>query len=497
MADVFTNMRTFDFDGSAWVNLNREWPTLPDCIKAKSDKWRKRLNVLKIPYAMVRLTARDDIAAELSDASKGGRRTAWMPAHLWKTYVNAAIARKSGARPSTGGSDASVEPVPQSSQEEPAHADPEHAHQPAILDSPQVLLSVSEHFVYEGVNIRMRMYGERTHEGIYVDLEDITNAIGIRADHIPEFIIVQQARVGNELRRVLSYEMMITMICATAHNSAIAAELRKWITATIFTAHLGDGATVPQAVFAMRGISSYSGRFYGFPENKDKFECLYMIEACSAAHAAETHLDQIKSLVPEGRHIGEFCVVKRGCSLDGRTRTTTNRSTLKKIFPGCNPLPIHKTAFPFIDEADICGMESSVWGEDFEHRRIKGIREGGEEKVELYLLDAMDVHLAKTSMDSHAHQYSKKLIITMREEVTEAQRTQQQNNILQERLEARDRELCRCEKELARCASEIELERARTAAARTELKRTRTAALTNMPKETAQIASVFWGCVDS
>ena len=236
-------------------------------------------------------------------------------------------------------------------------------------------------------------------------------------------------------------------------------------------------------------------------ESQDGFECLYMLEACSATFAAELYPDQITSVLPPDRNLSEFCVVKRGSSMDGRDRTVSNRTALKKVFPGCDPVPLRTTAFPGIAEPALQGMESSVFGEDFEHRRIKGIVVSGSEQTEIYLFDHVDIHVAHNSMNSHARQFVKTAVDDARQEAAACRQTalekERQCDILSERVDARERELTSRERELATCQRELSEERTKGRSIQAELANTRKAAMSTMPPETARIAAVFWGVPDA
>ena len=521
---MFENLRTATFGGDVWVNASVEWHNLPDCVKSSSEKWRKRLGVLKLPYALCRFTDLDNIESELENPAKGGKRTTWVKLEDWRTYVQIAYDRKvrlghATAIPSVNhASGQHSGQVGQSGQvalegEAPtSNSAGRNGGQDQIIDLDQIVLTHEEMFVYNGRGLNLTMYGERTPEGLFVNVMDAINIIGLRNDSIPPFVTVQNARANNETIRVVSFEMLITLICATANGYEVASALRKWITAVVVTSQFSSEAPVKQAVFATRGNKGYASKFYGFPDSREKYACLYMIEACAGQAALDQYPEQIAAILPSDRSIDEFCVVKRGSSIDGRTRTLDNRTTLKKIFPGSDPLPIHTSAFPQISEHDIVVMENSVFADEFDHRRIEGIRHRDGEYTELYLFDHLDIHNARLAMDSHACHYVKDTIVAAKDAATlaksEADTKDRECDILKERLSGRDRELERSGHELERSERDLEIVRQRCTAlenevhvareaARAELSHTRKAAISTMPADTAKIAAVFWGVGDA
>jgi hypothetical protein len=507
---MFENITKTTFEGGEWVNVSVEWHRLPRCIQASSDRWLKRFAMLKIPLALVRFTEVDNIVAKLDVAPGGVKRTPWVLEDDWRRHVNTAYVRKvrlghatvSDCTPQSS-NDVSNDASTSATTDTGTNTSTGHPGN-TILDLDPIMLTHAEKFTHNGQVLRMNMYGERTPDGLFTNITDILHAIGVRSDNIPTFVVIQRARVNGEEIRVVSFEMLITLICSTANAYEIAAALRRWITAVVVATQFGGEAPVTQAVFATRSSKGYASKFYGFPNSQEKYACLYMLEACSGRLASELYPEQISAVLPEGRNIDEFCVVKRGSSIDGRTRTSDNRTALKRIFPGSDPLPVHTSGFPEISEADILDMETSVFVDEFEHRRIAGIRYRDSECKELYLFDHLDIHAARLSMDGHARQYVKQTITSAKDEAAVARSDADQKDracdIIRERLACRERELERSDHDLIesrqRCAALEKDVHASREMARAELSHTRKAALSTMPAESAKIAAVFWGVGD-
>ena len=448
--------------------------------------------------ALVRFTSVDNIAVQLNSAVGGVKRTAWVLMGDWKRHVNAAFARKVRLGHASYG--ASNDADASTNADAGANASPEHQDE-TTLELEPIPLTHEEKFVHNGQVLQIAMYGARTPDGLFVSITDVIHIIGVRSGHIPKFVTLRCACVSGEEVKVVSFEMLITLICATAHNYEVAAALRKWITAIVVAVQFSTETPVNQAVFAIRSSKGYSSKFYGFPNSREKHACLYLIEACPGRLALDLYPEQVSAVLPTGRNIDEFCVAKPGSSIDGRTRTSDNRTVLKKIFPGSDPLPVHTSAFPEISESEIVLMEKSAFVDDFEHRRIEGIRYRDGDYTELYLFDQLDIHAARISMDGHAGQYVREAIVAAKNDAVRARTDADQKghtcDILQERLACRDRELTRSERENTqthqRCiALEKEVSASREVA-RTELTHTRRAALSTMPAESAKIAAVFWG----
>ena len=216
-------LQTTHFQGCEWVNLNDEWPRLPDCVKARSEKWRKRLDMLRIPHGLMRLTVIGDITKELEDATKGGRRSAWLPADAWKDHVDAAMDRHI--------ENAQLQQmlIRVSQNEMPDVNDPSPTRTLRLEDVgtlTSVPLDPGERFTYEDVVLPMRLYGTRNPHLIYVNIDDVLEAVGFTLDHVPEFIILNKCTVSTSCVWVVSYEMMIATTCTIAPGSDIAAHLR-------------------------------------------------------------------------------------------------------------------------------------------------------------------------------------------------------------------------------------------------------------------------------
>jgi NACalpha-BTF3-like transcription factor len=217
----------------------------------------------------------------------------------------------------------------------------------------------------------------------------------------------------------------------------------------------------PQCTNAMRECK-FSNAAYGGTEG-DR-EVLYMLDVCSAEEAAELFPDQIEAALPDGAHPSRFGVVKCGCSQHETDQVVSNRSTLRDIFPGCNPRPILAAPFPRVSKKDLISEETAAFNE-FEAQRIRGIVHNGREQEELYLFEAVDVQVAKNSMNAASYRYVGRM------------------------LERADARVEQAEAEVA--ASKREIEKMRY-----ELNATRKTALKALPAETAEILSTYWSAFE-
>ena len=181
-------------------------------------------------------------------------------------------------------------------------------------------------------------------------------------------------------------------------------------------------------------------------------------------HKIELFPEQIASAMPDGANIDEFVVCKPGMTLDEAERIGANRTELKKIFPGCDPRPVHTAEFPAVTKKDLQSFERQAFAQEFESQRIEGLVFNGEEKTELYLLDCDDIQTAKNNMNACAHRYIRSAI----EGANSAAK--------------------------AHYVEQIKYEQ-RIASLKDELTSTRNAALQVMPVEAAKVLSTLWGIV--
>lgn len=232
----------------------------------------------------------------------------------------------------------------------------------------------------------------------------------------------------------------------------------------------GERAT-SQTEFATRHID-YRAATYGLSHHP----ALYLVEVCSARMARDMYEEHIDAAIPEGSNIDEFCLCKGGYTLDQAVRIAGIQGKLKSMFPGCDPRPVHLSEFPSADKETMLSEETMVFGDDFEPRRVKGIKLRGREYTEMIVMNSTDVQMAKNSMDSRARQYTRDQLDSASRRVSDAN----------ERVRAL---------EMDKLISDMRLEALveKNTALQSEVATTRKAALTVMPKEAAAIASTFWG----
>ena len=462
---ILSKVHTVDFEGEKWVDAAVEWPKLPGNLQAASDKWARRFSKLRMATTRCRYAKFGNIDAVLDDPSVSCKKSVFVPWGTWKECICTAVDKSNAKSPSTAHTPPpGVTSGPRSKPE--AQISGEHE---LRLDS--VDLCVAEKFVYDGHVLPIRAYGVRTPEGFYLNYDDVTNAIAVRQDNMPDVIEIHTAHIGFEITKVISFDMLITLICLKAKTFPVAKQLKRWVVHVTFNAQLGNGQRVePQVAFAMRE-GKFSRGMYGITE-PDR-EVLYLLEVCSGMLAMSLFPDQVRDALPTGTAIENCFVAKPGFTLDEKDRVGSNRTRLKKIFPGCDPRPIHSAEFPGISAKGLGDLETSVFDQEFEGQRIEGIIHNGEEQRELYLFECIDAQTAKNSMNLHSHRY-------VRSAIASAESSARQHEVNRIKLEQQVTDVRE-----ASIRREEELKQ--------EIVSVRTAALQVMPPETAKIISTFWG----
>lgn len=466
-----SDMRTTDFEGKQWVDVSVEWQKLPDALKASSDKWARRLSKLRIPVSECRFTHTGDIT-KLSEPTTGGKKSVYVLMESWNDHVRVAMEKaqaklKKKTEPTNNTNDEHHD----NDDDDPAAASGE-----AMCEIP---LTLDEHFVYNNVVLKLRAYGDKTPDDMYVNFEDAVNALAIRRDNVPSLIELNHALVDGEEIVVISYDMLITLICIKAKNFPVAKEMKRWITHVTHAAQYNtDQNPMRQAEFASRH-ASYKAKDYGLMRRP----VLYLNEVCSAHKAYDTYPDQIKDALPEDANMAEYSVFKGGFSLNELERIGDVRSDLKVLFPGCDPRPVHSTEFPSATKEQLEHEEGVAFWHDFDAQRIRNIKLRGRQYTELLILNHSDVLLAKTNMNTQSHLFVRSQLDARDQRALEAETRVKE--LEQEKLFFDLRMAAMQEKQDA-------LEIARTSL-QSEVDTTRRGALTVMPKEAAAIASAFWG----
>ena len=435
----------------SWIDLAGEWPGLPTSMKAASDKWSRRLSKLKIGISLCRFTEYGKIDKQLEDGVKC-KKSVYCPCDIFKQALTT-LATKRDTAPQASQSDLDVQ------QTGVSHATSPRQTSGAIREVSEISLGLTERFTYEGTPLNIKLYGSRTPDELLVDFKDAFDAVGVRMDNVPREIRSLYVLVNGEHRQVMTFSTFLIFVGMKSGNFPIASELHRWVTAVIFGVQYGDNAQVaPQSCFAVRDCKS-SNAMYGATEG-DR-EVLYLLDVCSAAEAAKTFPDQIHAALPHGKSLSTFHVVKAGCSEHEQDRVVSNRSSLRNIFPGCDPRPIQSTPFPQTSKKELVELERIVFQNDFDIQKIRGIVHNGSEQDELYLFEAIDVQVARNSMSSSAYRHTQNMIKCANDRAKQAEET-----------------LSMMEKEMA--------------ALQVELQATRKTALKVMPPETADIISTFW-----
>lgn len=475
---VLANMRNVTHEGANYIDVAVEYPLLPKALKSASDKWSSRFSKLRLPSNNCIYTKFGNFNEPI-DKSLPSKKSVLVPVDQWRSAIMAAV-EKANKKIQKHTAASNVAPTPTStpipthtppslsrptdesvSREVPqGEASTEATTEPMHLD--QIQLGVTEAFVYESRTLPIRAYGERKPDMFFLNFDDVMDAIAVRTDLLPEVIDVQKVLVNNNLVKVLSYDMLITLICLKAKNFPVATCLKRWIVHVTFHAQYGEARKVEsQGVVSMRD-GKFTREMYGLTETGR--EVLYMLDVCPGAYAMELYPEQVRAALPPGKKIDDFFVCKPGFTLDERNRISSNRTKLRKIFPKCDPRPIHSSEFPGISSKDLREMETTVFVQEFESQRIEGIVLNEEEQMEVYLFERADAQTAKNSMNMQSHRY-------IRAAIELAKQQAKDHEVEKIRMKQRIHDM------------------------ESELSSVRKAALQVMPPETAKIVSTFWGMV--
>ena len=428
------NLPTTHFEGTDYVDAAKLWRTLPVHMKSSNDRWSIRLKKLKICPQSCRFSPTGKIS-ELA-GSKAGQKSVYVPLHIWtsKTKVDDEQGAPDAPVPPA---DAPVPPAdapvpPADAQVQPPHAPappadaqtpPSTSTAPSNTSEPPVVmhecfLSNDEMFVFDNSTLNIRAYGEKTPERFFVNCVDVCKALGIvQARNFPDGITITPAVVDGVPTQTLGYDEMITLICLKANKSPVAKELRKWITAVIFSAQHGGGQDVPtQAQFASRDAPYRASTYF---DDAHRQPVNYIIEICSATQFEEEHPGTALRLIPKGRSAHDFEACKIGCG-DGKDRPGSVRRELMQLVPGSDPRPVAIERFPEASREELEGVYESEMHDEFEDQRVHGLKLNGKNYTEVFILDLRMLEHARKKLGRLADQHRRTQLEDARAETTHA-----------------------------------------------------------------------------
>lgn len=352
MADVIT------FQNQEWIDAQVEYFKLPLALQINDNKWDRRLKALKIRCVLpdVRTTERGNIA----NLRETGRefKSKYILKSVWDRAVAAAIASLPHERNGDGAEEDVVEGHGVEDGEDTGQEDAEQGAENMESERDQddnprrtlheLTLTATEHLYYNDQALGIRVYGERTVDGLFLHATDVCNAIGTLLHNMPDMVHVEKVVVDGVVLPTLSWDDFCTLAVLKAHKHPIAAAIKKWIIHTLFAVQFQTGVdATQQSEFASRG-RRFSFNEYTSHLNPDDF-VIYAIDAFPAEAFEATYPGTVTPLLGEENLTGRR-IVKLGCGKPMRISGT--RCDLNRILPGHDPRPIFIMKVPCVSSTE-------------------------------------------------------------------------------------------------------------------------------------------------
>ena len=433
-AECLEMARVVSYDEREWVDAVVEYPLLPACVQTNADKWDRRLKALGIAYTLpdCRSTRKGDITQIEEGRTRKSVyvvKTLWDSAVARKTAVSTALSelaqtegRNSPQVICDGGATSGSRNHSAQMQEVCATAIEEASSSPAIMsviesESDQTPTHMTmtpidvvdkEKFVHDGQRIHIRIYGERTAHGLFLNAGDVALGIKMREDNMPKGIELVKAKVhGNDIQ-VLPWYAFLHLAFLKSHKYPVAREISQWVSDTMFSVQYDGGVgALPQAAFASR---RHAFRPDTYIEDTDH-KIIYAIDFCAAADLEQAMPGTVALLVPQDRIIHDFRCVKIGCGT--KQRLSNVRCDLRKILPSSDPRPIMCERIPHVCSLQLKDEFEEPLHTEFADQRIghegrPGLKLRNENYTEIFVLDAdmKETLIRKATRIAHKHNTS-------------------------------------------------------------------------------------------
>lgn len=379
------------FQGREWVNATSEYYKLPPVLMLDTDRWVRRLRHIHITYCApdCRTTKVGNIAEE--------EQSPRVPKDIYvlKTVWDAAMRKcqESGPKPrrkprsalahvplSSGNNGEVQGPVAESDnasdtgpddaagcefekddnhnsrgQSDPASdANAESGERERVYAKrcqvlPQIFLVDGEYFAHDGRRFDIKVYGERTMSGLYLDARDVAASIGMRFEHMPPAVAVEEATVGGQAIEVLPWHAFLHLAFLKAAKYPVANAISVWVSSTMFAVQFAGGAGVgTQAEFASRTSRFMPSTYISHLDSNDQI--IYAIDAFPAQALEDAYPGTVAPASPD-TNLSTCRVIKIGCGK--RERIGAVRSELQSILPGHDPRPIFALRVPSVTDAEL------------------------------------------------------------------------------------------------------------------------------------------------
>jgi hypothetical protein len=401
------------YNDQEWIDAVVEYPRLPDSITISVERWDRKLRHMGITQVLpeCRATKRNDIT--ILDDSRA-RKSIYIVKAVW----DAAVARKMAIVDANAVHEASVTNVLKtdtfmdnghdSDQESDASQDvfvTDHSggvdaataststpdkdaqNDPTTLEP--VEISDNECFVFNDQRMHIKVYGERTAEGLYLDAHDVATAMNFREDNMPTSIKVMHVKINGSPRvRILPWFAFLHLAFLKRDSYPAARAISTWVSKTMFNIQYEKGLTaVPQATFASRNRPFRPGTYLEDTDTK----IVYGIDFCSASDLEDAYPGTVLPLIPAGRSIHDFRGTKLGCGK--KDRLSSVRSNLKQILPGCDPRPFMTERIPHVTDNELQTAFEAPLHDEYSDQRVGyeahqlQIKRNGEKYTEVFILD--------------------------------------------------------------------------------------------------------------
>lgn len=352
------------FEGREWINATEEYFRLPPRFVLSTDKWERRLKHIHIAYARpdVRTTKRGNIAVE--EEMPRVRKDVYVVKTVWDAAMRKCQEQGPHARRSARVVADPVAPVntpdceaegdqPEDDGGAPDQAASEDETDDATgagtLTLQRITLNHGEYFVHDGHRYDIKMYGERTADGLYLDARDVAACINMRFTNMPSSILVKDALVDGESILALPWFAFLHLAFLKAASHPVAKAIGTWVSDTMFMVQYEGGVGVAtQAEFASRRCRYSLETYIGHLDAGDQI--IYAIDALPAGALESAYPGTVAPLVAD-RDLASKRIIKMGCGK--RERIGAVRADLNKILPGHDPRPIFVVRVPSVSDREL------------------------------------------------------------------------------------------------------------------------------------------------
>jgi hypothetical protein len=390
------------FQGREWVNATKELFKLPANLVVDTDKWDRRLKHIHITLSApdCRITKFDDITR--LEPSPRARKGIYVVKTVWDIAMRkcetqgplprrrprrasrqAAVAQPAPEaisdsgnsvvqdRASAPGQEAAVE-GPSNETDDGSDINDESDTEAGAQDNSgtktlaRITLEDGECFQHDGQRHEIKVYGERTMTGLYLDAREVAASIGMHFFNMPSTIAVEEVIVGGLGTKVLPWHSFLHLTFLKAATHPVANAISEWVSNTMFAVQFEGGSGVAtQAEFSSRSQRYSLATYIGHLDSTD--QVIYALDAFPAEALEAAYPGTVAPLVSGGDLRGRR-ITKIGCGK--RDRVADVRCDLNRILPGHDPRPIFVMHVPSVTDKELEEMFEKPLHAEFSDVRI-------------------------------------------------------------------------------------------------------------------------------